>query len=126
MNARKTHKDDDEGIERVIIDLTSVNRIDLSGLHMLSSLEDKLKAEGIALALVGAKGSVEDTFQRWFGVSQRTQPFIQYHTVGKALQAGVDHTKVCIAVDGKAIAHVEETKSENVRSRPASAGGQGV
>ena len=84
----------------MIVDLTSVNRVDLSGLHMLSSLEDKLKAEDIVLALVGAKGAVQDTFQRWFAVSQRT-PFIQYPTVGKALQAGVDHTKVCIAVDGK-------------------------
>jgi rhodanese-related sulfurtransferase len=35
--------DNEEEIRSVIIDLSPVNRIDLSGLHMLSDIEDKLK-----------------------------------------------------------------------------------
>ena len=73
----------------VIVDLTSVNRVDLSGLHMLSSLEDKLKAEDIALALVGAKGAVQDTFQRWIAVSQHS---LLYSTIRSARRCRLGST----------------------------------
>ena len=66
-----------------------MNRIDLSGLHMLSDIEDKLRAEDSALVFACAKGAVRDTFQKWSMATARA-PFQHYSSI----QSAVQHKKV--------------------------------
>ena len=81
--------DNEEEIRSVIVDLSPVNRIDLSGLHMLSDIEDKLRAEDTALVFACAKGAVRDTFQKWSMATARA-PFQHYSSI----QSAVQHKKV--------------------------------
>ena len=81
--------DNEEEIRSVIVDLSPVNRIDLSGLHMLSDIEDKLRAEDTALVFACAKGAVRDTFQKWSMATARA-PFQHYSSIHSAVQ----HKKV--------------------------------
>jgi|EP00945_MAST-04E_sp_MAST-4E-sp1_P002150 SulP family sulfate permease len=97
--------DDEEKVGSVIVDMSLVTRVDLSGLHALSTLEDMLRTDGIALALVGAENAVQDTFQKWTVASARA-PFQQYPYV----QNAIEQKKVDIVVDDSP----EETKREMV------------
>ena len=112
LNVRNDSKEDDGNIDNVIIDLTPVNRVDLSGLLMLSSLEDKLKADGIALAFVGAKGAVRDTFQRWVLASERDL-FQQYPTVQKAIQPKT----VDVVIDNQVETKVRFRETKKVKKK---------
>ena len=112
LNIRNDSKEDDGNIDNVIIDLTPVNRVDLSGLLMLSSLEDKLKADGIALAFVGAKGAVRDTFQRWVLASE-TDLFQQCPTVQKAIQPKT----VDVVIDNQVETKVRFRETKKVKKK---------
>jgi sulfate permease, SulP family len=58
-------KSKDGPVTKIILDLSAVNRIDLSGLHMLTHLEEKLRKRGGVLVFTRVKGAVRDLFDRW-------------------------------------------------------------
>ena len=50
---------ENKDVVNVVVDLVAVNKIDLSGLHVLSGLQDKLKEGDIRLTFACAKGKCE-------------------------------------------------------------------
>ncbi len=51
-------------LEYIVIDAIAINNIDSSAAHMLASLVDELKTQGISLFIVGIKGPVRDILHR--------------------------------------------------------------
>ena len=70
--------------ENVVFDLKAVNRIDLSGLHMLVALQKKLKKMDIKLTFACGKGVVRDTLARWTAATKHGN-FPHFETIDKAL-----------------------------------------
>ena len=75
--------------------MASVNRVDLSGLHMLSSLEEKLRGGGIVLSFACVKGAIQETFQKWAAASAKA-PFQQYSSIQDAIRNEVFELDVVI------------------------------
>ena len=75
--------------------MASVNRVDLSGLHMLSSLEEKLKGDGIVLSFACVKAAIQETFQKWAAASTKA-PFQQYSSIQDAIRNEVFELDVVI------------------------------
>ena len=73
----------------MVVDLVAVNKIDLSGLHVLSGLQDKLKEGDIRLTFACAKGEVRDTLKRWASASSHGA-FLHFDSIEDALVEDID------------------------------------
>jgi sulfate permease, SulP family len=75
---------EDENTTNVVFDLKAVNKIDLSGLHMLVELQEKLQKLNIKLTFACGKGAVRDTLKRWTTATQHGS-FTHFNTIEEAL-----------------------------------------
>ena len=75
---------ENKDVVNVVVDLVAVNKIDLSGLHVLSGLQDKLKEGDIRLTFACAKGEVRDTLKRWASASSHGA-FLHFDSIEDAL-----------------------------------------
>ena len=80
---------ENKDVVNVVVDLVAVNKIDLSGLHVLSGLQDKLKEGDIRLTFACAKGEVRDTLKRWASASSHGA-FLHFDSIEDALVEGYD------------------------------------
>lgn len=73
-------------VSTLLISGTGLNAIDATGLHAISSLQERLRAEGRTLAFCGLKKQIIDPMERT-GLWERLKPHAHYRTVGHALDA---------------------------------------
>lgn len=73
-------------ISTLLISGVGINAIDASGLHAISSLQERLRTAGRTLAFCGLKKQIIDPMERT-GLWERLKPHAHYRTVGHALDA---------------------------------------
>lgn len=73
-------------VSTLLISGTGLNAIDATGLHAISSLQERLRTEGRTLAFCGLKKQIIDPMERT-GLWERLRPHAHYRTVGHALDA---------------------------------------
>lgn len=73
-------------VSTLLISGTGLNAIDATGLHAISSLQERLRTEGRTLAFCGLKKQIIDPMERT-GLWERLKPHAHYRTVGHALDA---------------------------------------
>ncbi len=71
-------------VAMLMVSGTGINAIDASGLHAISSLQERLRTEGRTLAFCGLKKQIIDPMERT-GLWERLKPHAHYRTVGHAL-----------------------------------------
>ncbi|MGL1834271.1 SulP family inorganic anion transporter [Rhodocyclaceae bacterium SMB388] len=73
-------------VSTLLISGVGINAIDASGLHTISSLQERLRTDGRTLAFCGLKKQIIDPMERT-GLWERLQPHAHYRSVGHALDA---------------------------------------
>lgn len=102
----------------LLVSGTGINAIDATGLHAISSLQERLRAEGRTLAFCGLKKQVIDPMERT-GLWERLKPHAYYRTVGHALKGVLPLLGQAVEADAEQASDAEKGQTDDETGRIA-------